>query len=130
MAYKMKLFLIALSVAVLVTGCASTDTKYVTRVETVTVYKPVYTPPKELQDLKPIKRPDIATNHLKKEDVDRPGHVAKLVVETIAQLRSYAEELEGRINTYEEVLSKPSEPLPENTTTVDVVESDKPFEDQ
>lgn len=129
MAYKIKIIMLLLLTAV-VTGCASVpETKYVTRVETVTVYKPVYTPPPELQNLPEINRPDLATNYLSAEDKQRPGHVVKTVVESIAQLRTYAEILEGRIEVYKRALEKPAEEVPEPTTTITSTESDKPFEE-
>lgn len=122
------LFLLLLSV--LMVGCASTEPKYVTRVETVTVYKPVFTPPKDLQNLSEIKRPDLATNYLSKEDKDRPGHVVKVVIEAMAQLRTYAEMLEDRNKLYRDALSQPGEELPEPVTTIETTESDKPFEEE
>lgn len=126
---RLKLILLALLMTTVV-GCASTETKYVTRVETVTVYKPVFTPPEDLQQLEDIQRPDLATNYLTKDDKERPGHVVKVTIEAMAQLRTYAEMLEDRINVYKQSLNKPGEELPEPVMTVETTESDKPFEDQ
>lgn len=106
------------ALALLTVGCATTPTKYVTRVETVTVYKPVYTAPQELRELPVIPRPDLVTNKLTPEDVNNPGHVVKLTIESVAQLRTYAEQLEDQLEVFRGVLLKPSDPLPEPHTTV------------
>lgn len=123
----MKHLLLIAILSIFVVGCSSTkDVKYITRVETVTVFKPVHTPPKQLQDLPEIVRPDLATNRLSKQDKENPGYVVKIVIESIAQLRSYAETLEARIAIYEDVLSKPADTVPDPITTVEVTESDAP----
>lgn len=126
--YTKLIFLICLSSTIF--GCAHTDPKFITRVETVTVYKPVYTPPSELQQLEDIPRPDLATNHLTLEDKQQPGKVVKITIEAMAQLRAYAEMLETRIDVYKKALSRPADPLPENEKKVDIIEHDKPFEEQ
>ena len=90
MAYKI---IVPIILAIMVMGCSTTPTKYVTRIETVTVYKPVYTPPENLKNLPKLVRPELATNKLSPEDVQNPGHVVKLTIESIAQLRTYAEQL-------------------------------------
>ena len=114
----------------MVTGCASTGkTKFITRVETVTVYKPVYTPPTELQEMKQLERPDLATNHLTNADKANPGLVIKSTISSIAQLRTYAESLESQNDAYRKVLSKPADPIPETKRSVKTHESDKPFKD-
>ena len=123
----MKLKLIIASILVLLISGCSTSTKYVTRVETVTVYKPVYTPPEELQDLEVIPRPDLVTNYLENEDKTNPGHVVKVTIESIAQLRTYAEQLETQNGVYREAFSKPADIVPEPERSVTNHESDKPF---
>lgn len=129
MANQIKLILLVMLLFI-TTGCATTKTEYVTRVETVTVYKPVYTPPKDLQELEDINRPDLATNYLTKEDKNRPGHVVKVTVEAMAQLRTYAEMLESRIAVYKEALSRPADPLPEDEKKVELITHSEPFEEQ
>jgi hypothetical protein len=44
----------------------------------------------------------------------------------MAQLRSYAETLEARINIYKQALEKPADPIPEPITTVETFESTGP----
>jgi hypothetical protein len=112
-----KISVVLLVVATLI-GCATPQIKYVTRIETVTVYKPIYTPPTQLRYLPTIPRPDLATNYLNPEDAQKPGHVVKLTIESVAQLRTYAEQLEDQIMVYRRVLLAPSDPLPEPSTTV------------
>lgn len=115
MAYKI---IVPIILAIMVMGCSTTPTKYVTRIETVTVYKPVYTPPENLKNLPKLVRPELATNKLSPEDVQNPGHVVKLTIESIAQLRTYAEQLEDQIEVYRGVLLKSSDPLPEPHTEI------------
>jgi len=122
--------LILLLSFVTMTGCASTGkTKFINRIETITVYKPVYTPPTELKNLKVIQRPDLQTNHLTADDKANPGLVVKTVIASEAQLRTYAEQLESQNDAYRKLLSKPADPVPETERSVTTYESTKPIKD-
>ena len=89
----------------LISGCASKpEVKYITRIETVTVEKPIFRIPKELQELQEIHRPKLPTDDLVIEDKNNHGKVSKVVISSFAKLRSYTEELERRINVYTEAL--------------------------
>ncbi len=87
-------------------GCVGTPTTPVTRVETVEVYKPVFVVPDELKEFPVIQRPDLPTNHLTAEDRDNPGQVAKIVIESMAILREYAEALEDQIDGYKQAVKR------------------------
>lgn len=93
-----------LFLSVFLLGCATTEPQIVTRVETVEVYKPVFEVPEELKNFPKLNRPDLPTNHLEKGDEARPGHVAKVVIESMAILREYAEALEDHIAAYDKAL--------------------------
>jgi hypothetical protein len=90
----MKYFIILIMLMGFVTGCGSTQIKYVDKVRTITVHQPVYTPPEEIKDIKMPSRPDLATNHLTNDDKKDPDKVIKDAVKTVVQLRTYAEQLE------------------------------------
>ena len=86
-------------------GCSTTPKpEVVTRIETVTVYKPVFRVPDELKKFPTLQRPDLPTNYLTNDDKDNPGHVAKVVVESMAILREYAEALEDQIAAYKKAI--------------------------
>lgn len=115
-----KLAIIGL-VALLSIGCASTKTKYVTKIETVTVYKPVYTPPESLKDVKVIERPDLKSNYIVVVDKEDPGKVVKILLESMAQLRAYAEQLENQNKVLLEIHMRPADPIPPTTRTVETI---------
>jgi hypothetical protein len=115
-------------VILLVVGGCSTKigkTKYITKIETITIFKPVYTPPKEIQKMKIIRRPNLITNKLNESDKKNPGKVIKYVISSMAQLRTYAEQLEEQITTYRKILNKKADPIPENTKTTKTIEGEK-----
>lgn len=104
-------------------GCASQKPKYVTKIETITVYKPVYTPPQSIQNLTPIERPDLKTNYLSEADKKDPGKVAKAILESEAQLRNYAEQLENQNNVLMEIYKRPADPIPPPTRVIEMINS-------
>jgi hypothetical protein len=97
----MKKLLCCLLTTILLCSCASKPAK----IETVTVYKPVYTPPESIKDIKQIPRPDVSSNYLTEQDKLDPGKVVKSLLETIAQLRIYAEQLENNDKAYRDILN-------------------------
>lgn len=97
-----KLILPTLLLAIV--GCASTEPPTVTRIETVEVYKPVFKIPDELKDFPTPQRPDLSINYLTDDDKSRPGHVAKIIIESMATLQEYAEALEDHIDAYNTAL--------------------------
>ena len=111
-----------LVVLVLLFGCSSNKPKYITKLETVTVYKPVYTPPESVQRIEPIDRPDLKTNYIVVEDKSDPGKVVKIVIESMAQLRAYAEQLENQNKVLLEIYKRPADPLPETERSVKTIE--------
>jgi len=112
----MKIILSYVAIALLCLGCASNSPK---QIETITIYKPVYTAPKAAKDLKDIERPDVSSNYLSEQDKKDPGKVVKTLLETIAQLRVYAEQLENNEQACRAMLDVPSDPVPEPTHSVE-----------
>lgn len=105
----LKIAIVILLITVTI-GCS--NTKYVPQIQTNTIYKPVYTPPENIVNLQPISRPDLRSNHLTKQDSEKPGFVIKVLIETIGQLRTYAEKLENNIDVYKSALLPQSTPKP------------------
>ena len=96
----------ALFVCLMVVGCTSTPKPVtITRIETVEVFKPVFEIPAELNEFPNLTRPDLPTNHLKRGDEKKPGHVAKVMIESEAILREYAEALEDQVAAYKKVIN-------------------------
>lgn len=114
----MRLLLLLIVITTLV-GCRTIQ--QVVKVETVTVYKAVYTPPKELQDIPIVPRPDIATNYITREHYVKPGEVAKMSIEAQAQLRAYIEKLEENERIFRDILGVPPDRLPESETTTELI---------
>lgn len=96
-----------LFLSMLLVGCSTTpDPQIITKIETVEVYKPVFEVPEELKNFPKLNRPDLPSNHLEQGDEERPGHVAKVIVESMAILREYAEALEDQIEAYNKALNE------------------------
>lgn len=116
-----KLLIPLLFLSVMLVGCSTTpDPHIITKVETVEVYKPVFEVPEELKNFPKLERPDLPTNHLEKGDENRPGHVAKVVVESMAILREYAEALEDQIEAYEKALNEAEAKSKKELETLDL----------
>lgn len=93
-------------VGLMLIGCTSTPKPtVVTRIDTVEIFKPVFEVPQELKDFPDLQRPDLPTNHLKRGDEANPGHVAKVMIESEAILREYAEALEDQVEAYKKVIN-------------------------
>ena len=85
-------------------GCASQEVKYIDKIRTVEVEKPVWTPPEQLVNLPIVPRPDVASNQLTEEDKQDPDKVIKIMIQEIIQLRTYAEQLENNEKVVRESL--------------------------
>ena len=77
-------------------ACGSTQIKYVDRVETIEVEKPVFTVPQEIKDLKPLERPKLEYNNLTETDKQDPDKVIKSAIKSIIQLQTHVEKHEVR----------------------------------
>ena len=115
----MRILLIGVIVALMVGG-GTTQTKYVTRIETVTVYKAVPTVPENLKNIPKVNRPDLTVNHLTPADKTDPDKVARAVVASEAQLRAYIQQLEDNEKAFREYANQPPPELPESTVEVRV----------
>lgn len=89
-------------IALVLSGCASTKTAPVVRVETIEVKVPVMTP---IPAPPAMARPALAIYSLTEKDKQDPGRVALLYQATVKQLQGYTLQLEAVVEGYR-VMSK------------------------